>query len=80
MVALSLNGSWQIQHGNGERSLQGTVPGCIHTDLMAAGHLPELWWRDTEAEHHWPWHETWVYRRSITVSEALLAHTAVLLQ
>lgn len=33
----SLRGSWQLGNGNGSLSLQGEVPGCVHTALHGRG-------------------------------------------
>jgi beta-mannosidase len=79
METLDLTGTWQVETVDGSHSLQGTVPGCVHMDLLANGDLPDLWWRDNEAQHHWPWMKAWRYTREIEVSESLLANDAVLL-
>jgi hypothetical protein len=36
---VDLAGIWHVRNRNGSVSLNGTVPGQIHTDLMAAGIL-----------------------------------------
>lgn len=75
---LSLNGTWQVRGQNW--SGEGQVPGCIHTDLMKAGQLPDLWWRDNEAKHHWVAGEDWTYSRSFEVSADTLKAAQVLIQ
>ena len=50
MGRLNLNGQWQgtciSSDGNAMFSFPGTVPGCVHTDLMGS-HIPEnIYYRD----------------------------------
>ena len=39
-----------------------TVPGCVHTDLLAAGLIPDPYRDDNEERLHWIGHRDWVYR------------------
>ncbi len=49
-----------------------TVPGCVHTDLLAADAIPDPWYRDQEKDIHWVWERDWVYRRQLDVPAELL--------
>ena len=46
MIELSLNGAWQLQQADGDLRAPATVPGCVHTDLLAAGLIPDPFYRD----------------------------------
>lgn len=80
MKTLSLNGSWFLQEKGSTRILSAQVPGCVHTDLLAAGDIPDPWFRDNEKEIHWIWTRDWVYRRTFEVSGELLAQPLVRLE
>ena len=70
---LTLDGEWTLTRAATGDTYAATVPGCVHTDLMAADVLPDLDWRDNEDAHQWPVDEDWVYSRSFDVSAAVLA-------
>ena len=77
---LSLNGAWQVSKAGTGDPFPATVPGCIHTDLLAAGSIPDPFFRDNEKEVQWVGESNWVYRRTFQVPEDLLAHDRVLLR
>ena len=62
------------------RSIPATVPGCVHTDLMAAGVIDDPFFRDNELKLLWVGETDWVYTRTFTVSKALLAHDRAVLR
>ncbi len=77
---LNLNGPWQATQADGTESIKATVPGCIHTDLMAAGKIPDPFFRDNENAVQWVGEKTWVYRRPFQVPEETLHFSQVLLR
>ena len=68
MKKILLDGAWEgMQSSNGNTFL-AAVPGCVHTDLMKNGQLPEnLYWRDTAEQVQWIEKEDWVDTRQFTV-------------
>ncbi len=76
---LNLDGAWQVAPGDSTDWLPATVPGCIHTDLLAAGKIPDPFFRDNEQKLQWISETNWTYRRTFEVSAADLAHDRVLL-
>lgn len=76
LVAQDLNGPWTLEWVAGPTdaplqirnadSIAATVPGQVHTDLMAAGLLenPDIGFG--EAEQEWIGHSTWRYTRKFT--------------
>jgi len=48
-----LNGSWQVAKGGTEDWIPAQVPGCIHTDLLAAGKIADPFYRDNEKDVQW---------------------------
>ena len=53
---MDLNGIWLLK-GKDEQgdplSLPATVPGCVHTDLMANGKIKNLYYRDNPLKAQW---------------------------
>ncbi len=79
MKHFSLNGTWQlIQNKQGE-SLLATVPGCVHTDLIANNRLDDPFYRDNEQRQMWVGETEWRYTRTFTVPPELLQHDRLIL-
>ncbi|HXX63574.1 MAG TPA: glycoside hydrolase family 2 protein, partial [Bacteroidota bacterium] len=88
MKTLSLDGRWQFRAlrpagnlpGFPKRALRwmnASVPGTVHTDLMACGLLQDPFYRMREKEAQWVEHVDWVYRRQFDVQEDLLGERAI---
>ena len=80
MQRQTLNGPWELQQAGQDQRFEATVPGCVHTDLLAAGAIDEPFYRDNELRLLWIGEADWVYRRSFEVDAALLEHEAVRLR
>ena len=82
MENLTLNGRWQLRQADeeNERWLPAEVPGCVHTDLLAAGQIPDPFYGDNELQVMWVGEVDWLYRREFEVPETLLDHEEVLLR
>jgi len=81
METVTLNGRWQVkQIGKSDAEwLAAAVPGCIHTDLLAAAAIPDPFYRDNEQSVMWIGETDWLYRRTFHVSPELLQHERVVL-
>ncbi|HTI98777.1 MAG TPA: glycoside hydrolase family 2 protein [Dongiaceae bacterium] len=77
---LSLDGLWQVAATGSDAWLPATVPGCIHTDLLAAGKIPDPFYRDNEKLVQWVGETNWTYRRTFVVAAADLTYDRVLLR
>ena len=76
---LDLGGMWKVaQAGNGDE-IAAKVPGCIHTDLLSAGKIPDPFYGDNEHTVQWVSDAAWVYHRSFAVDNSLLQREHVLL-
>src|SRR5689334_13960555 len=84
METLSLNGEWRAAQAGGTgkaaAKIPAQVPGCIHTDLLAAGKIPDPYYRDNELSLQWIGEVDWVYSRTFNVPASLLQHEQVLLR
>ncbi len=88
---LSLDQGWEMRlvradpRGNVPEALAdsledwigATVPGTVHTDLLAAGLIPDPFWRDNELRLQWIGEEGWTYRTSFRAGPEVLDQEAV---
>lgn len=79
ITRLSLNGAWRVRRADSDLSAPATVPGCVHTDLLAAGQIPDPFHRDNEHAVLWIGETDWVYCRTFNVPAELLQMERVLL-
>jgi beta-mannosidase len=70
-----LSGQWTFESRSADKNYRAyaAVPGCVHTDLLKAGLIPDPYYRDNEATLQWIGESNWLYRRSYQVSKTLLA-------
>jgi beta-mannosidase len=61
--------------GVGRAPVPATVPGCVHTDLLAAGVIPDPYLDDNEERQHWIGHADWVYETTFGWSAGTAADT-----
>lgn len=74
-----LNGEWQFRQCGTEEWLPATVPGGVHTDLLALGRISDPFAADNELKVMWVAENDWEYRRAFTVDAELLAQSNVAL-
>ncbi len=90
MEMLSLGGAWRVAASSptvpeklkpvlSEQTIEAHVPGCIHTDLLAAGLIDDPFYRTNEAELFWIGETDWTFSRQIDVPASLLEHEHVVL-
>ena len=75
-----MGGPWQVNREGTSETIPAIVPGCIHTDLLAAKKIPDPFYRDNEKVVQWVGEANWIYRRSFDVAPGLLAHDHVMLK
>ncbi|WP_406006224.1 glycoside hydrolase family 2 protein [Streptomyces sp. NBC_00637] len=63
LEASPLDDGWQLRHEG--RSLPAVVPGCVHTDLLAAGVIPDPFLGLGEKEVAWVGRREWTYEREL---------------
>ncbi len=79
MQKLTLSGEWQFRQCGTNEWLPATVPGGVHTDLLALGKIPDPFVADNELKVMWVAENDWEYRHSFNVDAGLLAEENVLL-
>jgi len=72
-----LTGKWQFRQEGAEEWLPANVPGCVHTDLMANGCIPDPFAADNEKRVQWVAETDWAYRTSFTCTDGLLSEEKV---
>jgi len=79
MLHQSLTGAWQFRQAKTQDWLPAQVPGGVHTDLLALGHILDPFVADYEKQVQWVAEADWEYRRTFAVQADLLAHDHVFL-
>ena len=80
METLNLNGEWLFASADGAVSPQlGEVPGCVHTDLLRLGKIPDPWYRDQEKDIQWVAHKDWRYTRRFEATAEMCGSAVALL-
>ena len=62
-IEQSLSGAWTLTGPPGD--IPATVPGCVHTDLLAAGKIVDPFLGENEKAVDWVGRAAWVYARDI---------------
>lgn len=70
---------WKFRDASAKSSawLPATVPGCVHTDLLAVGKIPDPFYGTNELDLQWIEERDWEYRAEFTVTAALLREERV---
>ena len=76
----SLNGQWSLFKSHETTAIAATVPGCVHTALIANGLLEDPFYRDNELRQMWVGETDWHYSRTFTMAADVLTHDRVLLR
>jgi len=74
MKTLSLTGTWKFKKSNEREWLTATVPGGVHTDLLALKRIPDPFVGDNEKKVAWVAESDWDYARQFTVTPDFLNH------
>ena len=68
----SLAGAWEFRQAGMEEWLPASVPGCVHTDLLALDRIPDPFVGDNEKRVQWVAEADWEYRYPFRVEPNLL--------
>ena len=66
---------WRFHQSGKEGWTPATVPGCVHTDLLAAGQIKDPLYRDNELQQQWIGKADWDYETTFTVTPETLRRT-----
>lgn len=65
------------EHQPADVWLPATVPGCVHTDLFAAGKIGDPFFRLNEKDQQWIDKEDWEYRTNLQIDDKTLGRDRV---
>ncbi|HZL42713.1 MAG TPA: glycoside hydrolase family 2 protein [Verrucomicrobiae bacterium] len=69
--------NWMFCDGEAGVLQPATVPGCVHTDLMRLGRIPDPFYGSNEKELQWIGEKEWIYQTTFDLPAALLAQEHV---
>ncbi|MCJ7626447.1 MAG: glycoside hydrolase family 2 protein, partial [Anaerolineaceae bacterium] len=72
MKIQSLTGAWQFRQAGTEEWLPASVPGGVHTELLALGRIPDPFMGDNEERVQWVAQADWEYRYQFAAAPELL--------
>ncbi|MRR31249.1 hypothetical protein EG834_13215, partial [bacterium] len=67
MKIQSLAGKWQFRQAGTQEWFPASVPGGVHTDLLALGRIPDPFVGDNEKRVQWVAEKDWEYSRQFVV-------------
>ena len=66
-ISIELNNHWQFRNQTQNKWHKATVPGTIHTDLLANKLIPDPYFRDNESKLQWIDKANWEYKTVFSV-------------
>ena len=69
---VEFQGPWRFREASESALLPAEVPGCVHTDLMRNGRLPDPFFGTNEKELQWVGEKDWVYETTFDLPAELL--------
>lgn len=70
-IIQSLNSNWQFTESGKNEWMKATVPGTVHTDLMANGKIPDPFIGTNESQVQWVETKAWEYKTTFNASEEI---------
>ncbi|OJJ19704.1 hypothetical protein BKI52_19420 [marine bacterium AO1-C] len=65
---------WEFSQSGSNKWYPATVPGVVHTDLLANKLIEDPFWENNEQSLQWIGQKDWQYRNTFTMTEELLQH------
>jgi beta-mannosidase len=72
-IMKEINGAWKFHKVGTNDWHNATVPGCVHTDLLANKMIPDPFFRDNESKVQWVDKNSWEYETVLSVDKATLS-------
>jgi beta-mannosidase len=64
----SLDENWTFRREGDNKDYPATVPGTVHTDLLASKLIPDPFFADNEQKVQWVENESWVYQTAFEIT------------
>jgi beta-mannosidase len=72
-ISIELNKNWQFKNQKENKWHKATVPGTVHTDLLAKKLIPDPYYRDNESKLQWVDKTDWEYKTVFNLDEILFS-------
>jgi beta-mannosidase len=72
-LSIELNKNWQFKNQKESKWYKATVPGTVHTDLLANKLIPDPFYRDNESKLQWIDKADWEYKTVFNVDAQTFA-------
>jgi len=69
---MRINQNWQFKQADSSNWLPASVPGCVHTDLLANKKIEDPFYRTNERDQQWIDKKDWEYKTTITIDNNIL--------
>ena len=69
--------NWTFSRAGAEDWHKAAVPGCVHTDLLAAGLIPDPFFRDNEHDLDWIGKTSWDYECTFYADSSMLDNDCI---
>lgn len=77
LTQVDLTSGWQFKQADSGEWLPATVPGTVHTDLLASKKIEDPFYRTNEKDLQWIDKKDWIYQHKISVDSSLLKNENV---
>ncbi|MDX2197085.1 MAG: glycoside hydrolase family 2 protein [Cytophagales bacterium] len=68
LLTIDIGSGWQFSEESENVWLPATVPGCVHTDLLSNGKIPDPFYRFNEDSIKWIETKNWVYKTTFDIN------------
>lgn len=79
-IFIELNNNWQFKNQKESKWYPATVPGTVHTDLLANKLIPDPFYRDNESKLQWIDKTDWEYKTVFLIDEKIYNNKNIKLQ
>ncbi|HEB10177.1 MAG TPA: glycoside hydrolase family 2 protein, partial [Spirochaetales bacterium] len=79
MRRIDLGGEWRLRPINSSEAVTASIPGDIHSALLAAKKISDPYWGMNELDVQWVGREDWVYSRNFSVDADFLKKSSIFL-
>ncbi|MBC7888450.1 MAG: glycoside hydrolase family 2 protein [Ferruginibacter sp.] len=76
-IKLDLNRNWEFRKKGDTEWMKASVPGTVHTDLLAGNKIKDPFYRTNEKDQQWIETTDWEYRSDFTVNDNMLANEKI---
>ncbi|MFY9154247.1 MAG: glycoside hydrolase family 2 protein [Prolixibacteraceae bacterium] len=79
MTTSEISADWTFRQADKDEWLPATVPGCVHTDLLANGKIEDPFYRLNEHQLQWIDKVNWEYKTTINIDETTFKRNRIAL-